>query len=243
MNKETIRRIRVRKINPFLQSNGIILKKNLFIFLFLVFEMFLTIVIYIDYKMFSYSHLDYLECFNQVGGDVFIINRFLILHFIDNFFIGTWNSYLSDINNLKTSIPYIKEYINYNNFTFTFLGIFEIVLRIIFTFFFSLLILLQIRDQQKFRELGLHSIYSPLILIIFSKYYKQYYFIKTVKGVRVDNLTQEKKKRLIELLFNKDKIFIDTETEQIELKKETLSIFFGFYNFSRYYIEKKSQKK
>ena len=193
MDNEIIRRIRVSKINPFLQSNGIILKKNLFIFLFGVFEMFLTIIIFIDYKIFSYSHLDYLECFNQTGGDIFIINRFLLLHFIDNIFIGTWNSYISDFINFKTTIPYIKEYINYNNFTLTFLGIFEIVLRIIFTFLFSLLILLQIRDQQKFRELGLHSIYSPLILIIFSKYYKQYYFIKTVKGVKLDNLSQDKK--------------------------------------------------
>ncbi|WP_419764167.1 MAG: hypothetical protein ACNI28_10315 [Arcobacter sp.] len=239
---EQTKTVRVRKINPFLQSNGVVLKKNFLLMFFISFEFILTFIMYIDYQFFSKTELDIFEVLNRVSGDIFILNRYFLLHYTDNFIISTFNGYISDIKGNSLSIPYFFDYINYKNFTINFYGYLEITIRFIITIFIYLLTILQIRDQQKYRSIGLHSIYSPLILILFSKYYKEYHFFKRVGGIKRDMLNVDKKREIIQLFFNKNEIFLNNNINDIQLKTSTFSIFHGFYNYYRISLMLKPQK-
>jgi len=239
--KET-RSLRVAKINPFLQSNGIILKGNFILTFLVIFELILTLVLFVDYKFYSYPNKDIFETLNQISGDIYIINRYFILHYIDNFIIATFNSYISDIRDFSYTIPYFHEYIIYDNFEISFEGYIEIVGSLIITFILFLLTILQIRDQQRYRTVGLHSVYSPILLIVFSYLLKDFLFLKRVIGIKRDMLSPDKKISVIELFFSKSTLYKENEVENLDLKIETKQIFFGFYNFYRYSITKKSAK-
>lgn len=236
---EKTRSIRVVRINPFLLSNGIILKQNFIIVFFLIFETILTFIMCIDYKFFSHTNLDIFEILNKVGGDIFILHRYFVLDYVDNLLIDTINSYLSDIKNFTLKIPHISEYIEYKNFSLNIFGYVYISISFIITLCVFLLTILQIRNQQKFRTIGLHSIYSPLRLIVFSYLHKDYIYFKRVIGIRREPLNQEKKISLIELFFNKSDLFLNNKLENLELKTETKQVFFGFYNFYRLSLVKK----
>lgn len=240
---EQIRTIRVKKINPFLLSNGIVLKGSFIIFFILTFQLILTIVLFLEYKLFTYPQKDFFELLNQIGGDIFIIQRFLILHYIDNLFIGTLNSWVSDLTFIKIQIPYLYDFINYKNFEISFEGYIELFISFFITLFLFSLTILQIRDQQKFSSIGLHSIYSPLVLIVLSHYYKDYIYFKRVVGIKSDNIDIQKKNSLIELFFNKSDLFLNYKLDELDLKIETKQTLLGFYNYYKVSIYKKETKK
>ncbi|MCR1815868.1 hypothetical protein [Aliarcobacter butzleri] len=240
---EHIRTIRVTKINPFLLSNGIILKGSFIIFFILTFQFIFSLILFRDYYFYTYKEKDILETLNQVGGDIFIIQRFFILHYIDNLIIRTFNSYISDLKDISVIIPYFHEYINYNKFNLTFIRYLEMFLSFILTFLVFLLTIIQIRDQQKFMTIGLQSIYSPLILIVFSHFDKEHFYFKRVRGIKSDtNFSKDKLESFIELFFNKSDLYLNNNLQDLELKIETKSYIFGFYNFYKVSIVKKSKK-
>ena len=242
-NLEHIRAVRVAKINPFLQSNGIILKGSFILFFILTYQFIFSLILFFDYYFFTYQEKDILETLNQVGGDIFIIQRFFILHYIDNLIIRTFNSYISDLKDISVSIPYFHEYINYNKFNFTLLAYIELFFSFIITFLDFLLTIIQIRDQQKFRTIGLQSIYSPLILIIFSHIDKEHFYFKRVTGIKNDtNFTKDKMESFIELFFNKSDLYLNNNLQDLELKISTISKIFGFYNFYKVSITTKPKK-
>ena len=242
-NLEHIRAVRVAKINPFLQSNGIILKGSFILFFILTYQFIFSLILFFDYYFFTYQEKDILETLNQVGGDIFIIQRFFILHYIDNLIIRTFNSYISDLKDISVSIPYFHEYINYNKFNFTLLAYIELFFSFIITFLVFLLTIIQIRDQQKFRTIGLQSIYSPLILIIFSHIDKEHFYFKRVTGIKNDtNFTKDKMESFIELFFNKSDLYLNNNLQDLELKISTISKIFGFYNFYKVSITTKPKK-
>lgn len=242
-NVEQIRALRVAKINPFLQSNGVILKGSFIIFFILTYQFIFSLILFFDYYFFTYIEKDILEILNQVGGDIFIIQRFFLLHYIDNLIIATFNSWISDIKGISLSIPYFSDYINYNKFSFTFLAYIELSLSFIFTFLVFLLTIIQIRDQQKFRTIGLQSIYSPLILIIFSHIDKEHFYFKRVTGIKNDtNFTKDKMESFIELFFNKSDLYLNNNLQDLELKISTISKIFGFYNYYKVSITTKPKK-
>lgn len=240
---EHIRSIRVTKINPFLLSNGIILKGSFIIFFILTFQFIFSLILFVDYYFYTYKEKDILETLNQVGGDIFIIQRFFILHYIDNLIIRTFNSYISDLKDISVSIPYFHEYINYNRFNLTFIRYREMFLRFVLTFLVFLLTIIQIRDQQKFSTIGLQSIYSPLVLILFSHFDKEHFYFKRVQGIKNDtNFTKDKLESFIELFFNKSNLYLNNNLQDLELKIKTESYIFGFYNFYKVSIVKKPKK-
>lgn len=240
---EHIRTVRVTKINPFLLSNGIILKGSFIIFFILTFQFIFSLILFRDYYFYTYKEKDVLETLNQVGGDIFIIQRFFILHYIDNLIIGTINSWISDLKDISVSIPYFHEYINYNKFNLTFIRFLEMFLRFVLTFLVFLLTIIQIRDQQKFMTIGLQSIYSPLILIVFSHFDKEHFYFKRVRGIKSDtNFSKDKMESFIELFFNKSELYLNNNLQELELKIKTESYIFGFYNFYKVSIIKKPKK-
>ncbi|MDX9902267.1 MAG: hypothetical protein RBT22_12345 [Aliarcobacter sp.] len=240
---EHIRSIRVTKINPFLLSNGIILKGSFIIFFILTFQFIFGLILFRDYYFYTYKEKDILETLNQTGGDIFIIQRFFILHYIDNLIIRTFNSYISDLKDISVSIPYFSDYINYNKFNLTFIRYLEMFLSFIFTFLVFLLTIIQIRDQQKFSTIGLQSIYSPLILILFSHFDKEHFYFKRVRGIKSDtNFSKDKLESFIELFFNKSNLYLNNNLQDLELKIKTESYIFGFYNFYKVSITKKPKK-
>ena len=242
-NVEQIRALRVAKINPFLQSNGVILKGSFILFFILTYQFIFSLILFFDYYFFTYQEKDILETLNQVGGDIFIIQRFFILHYIDNLIIRTFNSYISDLKDISVSIPYFSDYINYNKFNLTFIRYLEMFLRFVLTFLVFLLTIIQIRDQQKFMTIGLQSIYSPLILIVFSHWDKEHFYFKRVQGLKNDsNFTKDKMESFIELFFNKSDLYLNNNLQDLELKIKTESYIFGFYNYYKVTITKKPKK-
>ncbi len=240
---EHIRTVRVTKINPFLLSNGIILKGSFIIFFILTFQFIFSLILFRDYYFYTYKEKDVLETLNQVGGDIFIIQRFFILHYIDNLIIRTFNSYISDLKDISVSIPYFHEYINYNKFNLTFIRYLEMFLSFVLTFLVFLLTIIQIRDQQKFSTIGLQSIYSPLVLILFSHFDKEHFYFKRVRGIKSDtNFSKDKLESFIELFFNKSELYLNNNLQDLELKIKTESYIFGFYNFYKVSITKKPKK-
>lgn len=238
------RRIRVRNIpfNPFLLNNGIVLKGNFILFLMVVFEFFLTCIMYIDYNFFTYPNKDLFELLNQIGGDIFILHRYIVLHYIDNLIIDTFNSWLSDLKFSNITIPHFLDYVNYNNFSLSYWGKIEIISRLILTIIMLSLIILQIKEQQKLRDIGLHSLYSPLLLISFSYLLKDYIFLKRVPRVKRDNI-KGKEIEIIELFFTNSKIYKENKPNQLGLNKETKKLLWGFYNYYRFSIYKIPPKK
>ncbi len=249
MNNTGTRRIRIRNIpfNPFLLNNGVVKKSLLIIFLIAVFEFFLTSIMYIDYKFFTYPEKDLFELLNQIGGDIFIIQRYVVLHYIDNLIIDTFNSWISDLKFSDISIPHFIDYINYDNFTMTRIGELELMGRLALTILALFLIILQIKEQQKLSDIGLHSLYCPLLLISLNYLLKDYIFLKRVPRVKADMINDDKEKQLIELFFDSSDIFLENDINQIGLKSETKKLFGGFYNYYRLSIfileEPKKQKK
>lgn len=240
---EHIRAVRVAKVNPFLLSNGIILKGSFLLFFFLTFQTIFSLILFFDYYYFTYNEKDILETLNQVGGDIFIIQRFFILHYVDNLIIATINSWISDLKFISISIPYFFDYINYNKFSFTILAYIEMFLRFVLTFLVFLLTIIQIRDQQKFMTIGLQSIYSPLILIVFSHLDKEHFYFKRVRGIKNDtNFTKDKAESFIELFFNKSDLYLNNNLQDLELKIKTETKIFGFYNYYKVSITKKPKK-
>lgn len=242
-NMEQIRALRVTKINPFLQSNGVILKGSFIIFFILTYQFIFTLILFFDYYFFTYTEKDIFETMNQVGGDIFVIQRFFILHYIDNLIIDTLNRWISDLKFISLTIPHFYEYINYNKFSFTLLAYIELFFSFIITFLLFLLTIIQIRDQQKFRTIGLQSIYSPLILIIFSHIDKEHFYFKRVTGIKNDtNFTKDKMESFIELFFNKSDLYLNNNLQDLELKISTISKIFGFYNYYKVSITTKPKK-
>ncbi len=238
MNNVQNRRIRVRNIpfNPFLLNNGIIKKTSFIIVLITIFEIFLTRVLYIDYQFFTQTDKDMFEIMNKIGGEIFILNRYVVLHYLDEIIIDTYNSYLSDFNYFTLTIPKSIEYINYNNFELSNMGKIEIIISFIFTLMTLFIIILQIKEQQKLADIGLHSLYSPILLICFNYLHKDYIYLKRVPGLKSDNLNKDKEKEIIELFFSKSDLYKENNIEDLLLKKETKYFLSGFYNYYRFSI-------
>jgi len=239
MTQNNIRAVKITNVNWFVKNNGKMRKLYLFIALFIVFETIFVTLNTFEYKYISAQHLDFFERFNGAGGDIVLIQRYLLFSYIDNVVIDSFNAW---IVGRDFSIPKIIDSLKYNNFTINQKGYILMLISLTFTFYFFLLIFMQIRDQLKYQEIGLQTIYSPLSLILLSKYYKNFYFIKTVGGVKLDAFNAEKKEGLIQMFFNDSEIFLNNDIREIELKKEKMSIFLGMYNFTRLSIFKKEKK-
>lgn len=240
---EQHRTLRVTKVNRFLLNDGRFISLNFIIVFILTLQTILSLIMFIDYKFYSYTEKDIFETLNQVGGDIFILNRFLLLDYIDNLIIRTINSYLSDFKDFTLQIPYFKDYINYNNFELDITRYIYISISLIITLLCFSLIILQIRDQKKFRTLGLFSIYSPFILIFFSHISKEFFYFKRINGIKRDSMNEEKKRSFIEIFFNKSEKFINNDISLLDLKIETKTTLFGFYNYYRLSLTNKPPKK
>lgn len=240
---EQYRTLRVTKINRFLLNDGRFISFNFIIVFILTLETFLTLIMCLDYKFYSYPEKNIFEILNQVGGDIFILNRYFLMEYIDNLIIRTINSYLSDFKNFSLSIPYFSDYINYKNFELDITRYIYIAISFILTFFCFSLIILQIRDQKKFRTLGLFSIYSPFFLILFSHIQKEYFYFKRVEGIKRDTMNDEKKRSFIEIFFHNSKKFKNNDINFLDLKIETKTAFLGFYNYYKLSLIDKTLKK
>lgn len=237
MNKKETS-VRVKKINLFLKSNGIVNYFLLFVFMFLTFELFFILIMFLEYKFISHTDLDILEIWNLAGGDFIIIQKYLILNFLDNTILG-------DINRWLNTNFYIKNYIDYGNFKINFLGKIEILISIILTFLIFSLVILQIKDQIKYTDMGYFSLYSPIFLgiVFFSRYYKKYHFSKVINEIRNDMTNQKKDRDFIQHFFNKDEIFLNNNIDDIILKEEKIHLLWGFYPLNRYFLEVKQNKR
>lgn len=238
MNNEN-RRIRIKNVNFFVKNNGIVnLKSFIFIF-FLVFELFLTFVVFVEYKFFQGMKGDVWVVLNQVGGDIFILQRYLLLHYLDNTLVRNYNTFVSDIKDINIQIPYIKDLINYGNFTMSFDDYLLLIVSFLMTFSFFLIIILQIREQKRYSSVGLHSIYSPLWLILLSYYDDERHYYKTIDGMKKDTITKDKQKQLIELFFYNNDTFIDNDINNIEYVEETKQLIAGYIPYFKITIKRK----
>lgn len=237
--EETLKRVRIVKVNLFLQNNGIILKNNFLVFFILTFQSILFFLIFLDYNLYSSTNKTIIENFYNRGNEIFVLQRFFILTYIDNSIISTANDYIQ-----LFQLPQFSDFIKYKDFKISVLGYFEFFISFILTILTFIFSIVQTRDQTKYATIGLFSIYSPIFLIILSLINKnKYHYFKRIAGVKRDTFTVDKRKSFIEIFFNKSETYLNNNIDDLELRIETKSEFLGFYNYYRVSILKKEKKK
>ena len=231
------RRVRIVNINKFIKNNGIVNWKTFFFRFFIFYELVLCSFMFLDYYFVSYPKKDLLETFNAVGGDFFILQRYVFLHFIDNTLIADINTFLSDTRGFSIQIAYFHQWIDYGSFELSWFGQFMIDTSIYLTFSLFILVFIQMRYQLRFFSIGLHSIYTPIPLILLSFINDNRHYFKRVSGVKRDTLNKDKKDEII------DSFFSDTELYKLGKSKTMLVIennsrLWGFYNYYKMYLVK-----
>lgn len=251
-NQTRTRRTRIRRIpfNLYLLNNGKIYLSGFLLTYFIIFEIVLINIMIGEYVFLGeYQGEDILELLNKTTGEIFILQRYLFLHYVDNLIIGSWNSFFSDMRidlfiiSISIEIPYFHEWINYNTFTMNLNGYIVLLMSSILSLIPFSFSILQIKEQKKLSDLGLHSLYYPLLFIYSSVVDTKYVYLKRVPEVKRDTLNEKKEKQLIQLFFNNSEIYKNNNIDKLELKEETKKILWGFYNYFRYSIKVKQSKK
>jgi len=254
-NDTRTRRTRIRRIpfNLYLKNNGKVYLTGLFLTYFLIFEIILISLMIREYiYMGEYQGEDIFELLNKITGEIFILQRYLFLHYFDNIILGSWNSFFSDMKinlyiiSFTIEIPYFHEWIKYDTFKMTYNGYIVILISSIISLIPFSFSILQIKEQKKISDLGLHSLYYPLLFIYSSIFNTKYIYLKRVPQVKRDTLNEKKEKQIIQLFFTHSEVYKNNNLDDLVLKEETLKILWGFYNYFRYSIEKtepKSKKK
>jgi len=246
MSNNVERRIRIESINPFISSNSKIKWKKLFLVYIILFELCLVTFSTLSYNLITHNNLNIFESINAAGGDFFKIQMFVVRSWVDNIVIDTYNAYVKDLTFVSFEIPKIINFLNYNNFKLSLEGYILIFLSVIVSLLFLSIFILQLKDQKKYANRGLHSIYSPFLTILFSRFFKNYHFYSRVETIRKENFSVDTKIKFIEMFFKNDDLYKTNNVEDLELHEETIMLFWDLFIIIRVSLkvkQKKSYKK
>lgn len=148
--------------------------------------------------------------------------------------------YLSDIRGFTLTIPYFYQWINYGDFTLNWFGQFMVDISIYLTLSLLILVIIQMRYQIIFRSIGLHSIYTPIPLIMISFLNENLHYYRRVRGVKRDPLqkNEEKKNELMDRLFDSTEMYKQGKSN-VMLVIENKHRLFGFYHYYKIYLTEK----